>query len=75
MVIEPCIQATEKQIRGRNLVTLGYHTITITSDEVEEALRESVYIIVHTIKAFEQTPPELSADIDKGVVITGGEHY
>lgn len=61
-------------VRGRDLVTGLPHTITICSDEVEEALRESAYIIVHTAKAvLESTPPELSADIiDKGVVLTGG---
>ena len=50
------------------------HTITICSDEIEEALRESLYIIVNTAKqVLEQTPPELSADIiDKGIVLTGG---
>ena len=62
------------EVRGRDLVTGLPHTITITSDEVEEALRESVYIIVNTAKnVLEQTPPELSADIiDKGIVVTGG---
>ncbi len=61
-------------VRGRDLVTGLPHTITICSDEIEEALRESAYIIVHTAKAvLESTPPELSADIiDKGVVLTGG---
>ncbi|RXD25240.1 rod shape-determining protein, partial [Acinetobacter baumannii] len=49
-------------------------TITISSTEVEEALRESVRIIVHAAKnVLEQTPPELSADImNKGIVLTGG---
>ena len=39
-----------------------------------EALRESVYTIIHAAKnVLEQTPPELAADIiDKGIVITGG---
>mgnify|MGYP004455121281 FL=1 len=62
------------EVRGRDLVTGLPHTITITSDEVEEALRESAYVIVNTAKSvLEQTPPELSADIiDKGIVITGG---
>lgn len=61
-------------VRGRDLVTGLPHIITITSDEIEEALRESVYIIVNTAKnVLEQTPPELSADIiDKGIVVTGG---
>ena len=62
------------EVRGRDLVTGLPHTITLTSDEVEEALRESAYVIVNTAKSvLEQTPPELSADIiDKGIVITGG---
>ena len=62
------------EVRGRDLVTGLPHSITICSDEVEEALRESVYIIVHTAKSvLEQTPPELAADIiDKGIVVTGG---
>jgi len=62
------------EIRGRDLVTGLPHTVTISSDEVEEALRDSIYAIVRTTKALlEQTPPELAADIiDKGIVITGG---
>lgn len=62
------------EVRGRDLVTGLPHTITVCSDEIEEALRESVYTIIHTAKlVLEQTPPELSADIiDKGIVITGG---
>ena len=62
------------EVRGRDLVTGLPHTITLTSEEVEEALRESVYTIIHAAKGIlEQTPPELSADIiDKGIVLTGG---
>lgn len=62
------------EVRGRDLVTGLPHTVTISSEEIEEALKESVYIIVHTAKnVLEQTPPELAADIiDKGIVITGG---
>ncbi len=62
------------EVRGRDLVTGLPHTITLTSDEVEEGLRESIYTIIHAIKGIlEQTPPELAADIiDKGIVITGG---
>ena len=66
---------TEKmEVRGRDLVTGLPHTVNITSDEVEEALRESVYTIIQCAKSIlEQTPPELSADIiDKGIVLTGG---
>lgn len=62
------------EVRGRDLVTGLPHTITLSSDEVEEALRESVYSIIHAAKGIlEQTPPELSADIiDRGIVLTGG---
>lgn len=62
------------EVRGRDLVTGLPHTINLTSDEVEEGLRESVYTIIHAAKGIlEQTPPELSADIiDKGIVLTGG---
>ena len=62
------------EVRGRDLVTGLPHTINIDSGEIEEALRESVYTIIHSVKAIlEQTPPELSADIiDKGIILTGG---
>ena len=62
------------EVRGRDLVTGLPHTITLSSDEVEEALRESIYMLVHQAEnVLEQTPPELSADIiDKGIVLTGG---
>ena len=61
-------------VKGRDLVTGLPHTITLCSEEIEEALRESVYTIIHAAKnVLEQTPPELAADIiDKGIVITGG---
>ena len=61
-------------VKGRDLVTGLPHTITLCSEEVEEALRESVYTIIRAAKSvLEQTPPELAADIiDKGIVITGG---
>ena len=62
------------EVKGRDLVTGLPHTITLCSEEVEEALRESVYAIIHSAKnVLEQTPPELAADIiDKGIIITGG---
>mgnify|MGYP002620525555 CR=1 FL=1 len=70
----PGSRSEKMEVRGRDLVTGLPHSVTITSDEVEEALRESIYTIVHAAKGIlEQTPPELSADIiDKGIVLTGG---
>lgn len=70
----PGSRKEKMEVRGRDLVTGLPHTITLNSEEVEEALRESVYTIIHCAKGIlEQTPPELSADIiDKGIVLTGG---
>lgn len=72
--VMPGEKVEKMDVRGRDLVTGLPHTVTITTKEVEEALRESIYTIIHTAKTvLEQTPPELSADIiDKGIVITGG---
>ena len=49
-------------------------TVTVTSSETEEALREtSGKIVEAVVSVLEQTPPELSADIlDRGIVLTGG---
>ena len=72
--VYPGSRSEKMEVRGRDLVTGLPHSIMITSDEVEEALRESIYTIVHAAKGIlEQTPPELAADIiDKGIVLTGG---
>jgi rod shape-determining protein MreB len=61
-------------IRGRDMVSGLPLTITIQSDEITEALMESVSQIVTAAKSvLERTPPELSADIiDRGVILTGG---
>lgn len=61
-------------VRGRNLVTGLPKTVQVTSDETEEALRETTSQIVEAIHSvLENTPPELSADIaDRGIVLTGG---
>ena len=52
------------EVKGRDMVNGLPHTITITSEEIEEALRESINEIVRTIKqVLEITPPELSKKI------------
>jgi len=70
-------QKDEMDIRGRDMVSGLPLTVTIHSDEVREALWDSVTAIVQTAKSvLEQTPPELSADIiDRGVILTGGGAY
>lgn len=61
-------------VRGRNLVTGLPKTITVTSDETEEALKDATSQIVDAVHiVLERTPPELAADIaDRGIVLTGG---
>lgn len=70
----PSARKESMEIRGRDMVTGLPRTIEIHSDEIEQALRESVGIIVQSAKnVLEKTPPELSADIiDRGVILTGG---
>jgi len=62
------------EVKGRDLVEGVPKTLTLTDEEVREALAEVVAAIVETVRvALERTPPELSADImDEGIIITGG---
>ena len=62
------------EIKGRNLVDGLPKNITIGSEEIREALSESLYKVVDAVKeTLERTPPELSADIiDHGITLTGG---
>lgn len=69
----PLIEDETLEVRGRNLVTGLPKTVTVTSTETEEALRETTGQIVEAvISVLERTPPELSADIlDRGIMLTG----
>ena len=62
------------EIKGRNLVDGLPKNVTITAEEVREALSDPLATIVDAIKStLEKTPPELSADIiDHGIMLTGG---
>jgi rod shape-determining protein MreB len=64
----------KQEIRGRDLVTGLPKTIAVTSDEITEALADTVNAIVDAVKVtLERCPPELAADImDRGIVLTGG---
>ena len=61
-------------VRGRNLVTGLPKTVTVTSEETAEALKETTSQIVEAVHSvLERTPPELTADIaERGIVLTGG---
>jgi rod shape-determining protein MreB len=70
----PRAEVDYMDVRGRNLVTGLPKTVKVSSEETEEALRETMSQIIDTIHSvLEQTPPELAADIaDRGIVLTGG---
>ena len=70
----PRPELEQVDVRGRNLVTGLPKTITVTSMETEEALRDTTVQIVEAVHSvLEKTPPELAADIaDRGIVLTGG---
>jgi rod shape-determining protein MreB len=70
----PVGEEQDLEIKGRNLLTGLPENITITSDEIREALSEPLSHIVEAIKVtLERTPPELSADIiDQGITLAGG---
>lgn len=61
-------------IRGRNLVSGLPKSISVGSNEILEAISNSLKTIIEGIKiVMEKIPPELASDIaDKGIIITGG---
>ena len=62
------------KVKGRDLVSGLPKTITITSDEIKEALKININKLIEATKqVLEETPPELSADImENGIMLTGG---
>ncbi|BCI59387.1 Rod shape-determining protein MreB [Eubacteriaceae bacterium CHKCI005] len=70
----PCQEEATMSIKGRNLMDGLPKNIEISSEEVREALGDSLAAIVDAIRStLENTPPELSADIiDHGIMLTGG---
>jgi rod shape-determining protein MreB and related proteins len=70
----PLKEDLKMEIKGRDLVEGVPKTLTITDEEIRDALAEPVATIVEAVRmALERTPPELSADImDRGIVLSGG---
>ena len=70
----PTGEEKSMDIRGRDLVTGLPKTVTITSANVREALREPLMSIIDAVKVtLEDTPPELAADImERGIYLAGG---
>lgn len=62
------------ETRGRDLINGLPKTISLTSEEIREALEEPLGILIEAVKGvLEKTPPELAADIiDRGILLTGG---
>lgn len=62
------------EVRGRDLVAGLPKAVTITSEEIREALQEPLRAIIEITKiSLERTPPELAADlIEHGIVMAGG---
>ena len=70
----PIEKETTMEVKGRDLVAGLPKTLTITSQEVSEALLEPISTIVESVRVtLERCPPELSADlVDRGLVLAGG---
>ena len=70
----PLMTEMTMEIKGRDLNTGLPRTETISSVQIEEAMRESIAKIVEIVKAtLEKAPPELASDImEKGIVLAGG---
>lgn len=71
-----CPQESEMimDVRGRDLVTGLPKTVSVSSEEVREALSEPIAAILEAVRVtLERTPPELAADImDRGIMMAGG---
>lgn len=70
----PSKEVREIDVRGRNLAEGVPKSFTLNSDEILEALQESLAAIIQGVKrVLEQSPPELASDIaETGIVVTGG---
>ena len=70
----PLGEEMSMEVKGRDLVAGLPKTLTITSEEIREALQEPVSAIVEAIRiTLERCPPELSSDlVDRGIVLAGG---
>ncbi|MGE0633967.1 MAG: rod shape-determining protein, partial [Pseudobdellovibrionaceae bacterium] len=70
----PKIDVSSCQVHGRDTSSGLTRTVTVTSEEIGEAIRDSVEQIIEAVRAtLEETPPELLSDlIESGLVLTGG---
>lgn len=62
------------EVSGRDVMAMMPRKVTITSEEIREAMKEPFDAIIHAIKeTLEETPPELAADLtERGITMAGG---
>ncbi|MCH8161986.1 MAG: rod shape-determining protein [Chloroflexi bacterium] len=70
----PLEEELTMEVRGRDQVSGLPRPVTLTSNEITQALQDTLASILQTVRTvLERTPPELAADvIDRGLVLTGG---
>ena len=70
----PLKSKLEFRLRGRDLVSGLPKDLTINSNEIAEAINPLLMDIAGSIQAvFNETPPELVADVmEKGIILSGG---
>ncbi len=70
----PLMTEMSMEVRGRDLTDGLPRNVTVTSTQIEDAMKESIQKIVEIVKiTLEKTPPELASDImEKGIVLAGG---
>jgi len=70
----PLQQELTLEVSGRDVMAMMPRKVTITSEEIREAMKEPFESIVHAIKeTLEETPPELAADLtERGITMAGG---
>ncbi len=72
--VYPLEEEKTMEVKGRDQTQGLPRTMTISSEEIRQALLEPVHAIVELVKrTLEETPPELAADlVDRGIVVAGG---
>ncbi len=70
----PLEEKLKMDIKGRDMITGLPRIISITSDDITEAIQNELKAIISAVKSvLYDTPPELSADVmEKGMLLTGG---
>jgi len=70
----PLDQEMTMDVAGKDVMAACPRKVTVTSEEIREAMREPIEAIIRAIKdCLETTPPEIAADLcERGIVMCGG---